>query len=222
MSTDRTVTRRIRSSLGGSMPVASAAAVRSSFRDHSSSLTSCMVTRSKTAGCRKGRTSANASSPSEALAAAIARSWPTARAVVTRTWARSVMSAGWVAAMVALPKSVSAGDPSGRTRSRMPSICPCANPNPWSRSAMSQVARSSPSSTSAGSIESNELAVASLTSSASPSAAVPAATTGITCTPPRSAIRVRNASCSTNCSRLAPRCGDSPRCQSADQVDASS
>ena len=56
------------------MPVAEAAASRRSFRDQSASLTSCIVSRSKTAGCRKGSTSANVSSPREARAAAIARS----------------------------------------------------------------------------------------------------------------------------------------------------
>ena len=136
------------------------------------------MSRSRTAGWRYGRTSANASLPSTEVAAATARSVPTTSAVVTRTCARSAIIAPSVAATRAPPKSPIAAEPSGRMTSRSPSSWPCATPSSCSSTAARQIPCTTSSSTSCASSDPRPRPVISVTSRASRWVAIPAATIG--------------------------------------------
>ena len=210
--------RHPRAALGSSTPDLSARAFSRSSRSQSQAATACRVGRSNAAGCRSGRTRWRASLPSPARAAEAARSTPAASAVATRICQRSAAMADSSATVSAPPKSPNAGARSGRTTIRVASSrrcatwcgagqrCPRCLPGARRRSRQGRGCRSG-------------RPVASVTSSASRWDAIPAATTGSTETPARSASRVTKASCSTWARRPSAGWGVSPRYHE-DQAEA--
>jgi hypothetical protein len=132
MAIEPQVTRRICSSFGGSTPAASAASSLRSSTSQAPARTMRLVARSSTAGWTNGSISVRPALPIDAAAAATARSSPTSSAVVTRSCARSAIRPASPAAMVACPKSPSAGDPSGRTTSPSADRLPSAIRRVWS------------------------------------------------------------------------------------------
>ena len=212
MSADPRVTRRSGSSFGTSVSAAAAVALRRSSSRVGDALRPARIGLVRAADWRNGSMVARPSIPSAVRAASIARVGPTWSAVVTSNWARSVASWAGLAAAAARLNVPIAAPPSDRTTRCRSSSAPWAIPascnEPIDRQAwpryMSVIASSSRSATGSPS--------ASSTMTAS-SSAIPAARTGKTGTPARSASSVRNASCSTSRSRLSVRKGASSRYQ---------
>ena len=106
------LTRRSRTSSGGSLPTAAAASARRSSGSISAVFRACRSLRPKAASWMYGRREVTPSAPSEDAAAAIARSLPTTAAVAASSWARSVCRWSAVGATVAPPRSISPASPS--------------------------------------------------------------------------------------------------------------
>ncbi len=221
LSSDCQVTRCNGSRGGISVPARSAICSRKALRSSLRSCSALRVSNSNAAGCRNGRISARPSSPITAAAPSSARSVSAARAVVTRSWARSVFSAPADAATCAAPKSVSAGDPSSRTTTVVASRCPCEMPSSWRSARTRHAPLMRATSISSAPSEPSVRALASSTRTASPCWVSPASSAGSTATRPRSAASVTKASCSTCWSRPT-RTRFAPRCQIAYQVAATS
>ena len=103
----RRLTRRSRTSSGGSLPTASAACARRSSGSISAVFSAWRSLRPKAASWMYGRREATPSAPSEAAAAAIARSLPATAAVAASSCARSVCRWSASGATVAPPRSIS-------------------------------------------------------------------------------------------------------------------
>ena len=168
LSSDCHVTRCNGSRGGISVPVRSAICSRKALRSSLRSCSALRVSNSNAAGCRNGRISARPSSPITSAAPSSARSVSAARAVVTRSWARSVFNAPADAATCAAPKSVSAGDPSSRTTTVVASRCPCEMPSSCRSARTRHAPLTRSTSISLASSEPSVRALASSTRTASP------------------------------------------------------
>ena len=203
---DLAVTLLICAGLGSSTPAASADRFLRSPRFHSPSRISCRVCRSTTAGWRKGRTCSSPSRPSAASAeddGPLGTRNQRRRDQELRPVGLDVDVGGRHLRISEVAERRRPVGPDHDPRRLEPSV---RHPQVVEPDGARQMRFRSSSSISSGSSERSGRPVVSVTSRASFSEAIPAATTGSTGTPPRSASRVTKASCSTCSRRPRPTC----------------